>query len=598
MMARKLSVIAQFIAFIAIAVSTLFNLSVLRAEGELEVSKPSGVVGNPFATSELKPRIVAEEPQDSPHSPTTYQNPFANASKAPPIDPSLRNGPVSRWQFPAIPPNRASAVRAAVLNEPSLPVLKSIPVTHTAWDQLPPSENLRSCAAAGAANLSYLTDPDPIIRTTPPPIAQPDSIVSNAVDSSAARYQPPAPPTGSAISFALNPPAANDPIPTVPSSAETKLGADIPCNEKQSAAQDSDDDLSSIIHDTDESAEDWLGHAQDASASAETAEELTTVIEMCDRGIHGTPSAEVLSSLRRLSAWAHNRRGECLADAQHSEEAIQDFQAAISMDPSCSLAIHNRGVSFAQRNQFAAALRDFNRVIELNPGLAIAYRNRAELLSALGRMEEAVTDYDQAIASLPEDASLLRARAHAQQRLGNFTRATADINRAIQILPHDPELLTQRGSLAAEQGKFDRAQDDFRQAIKIAPNFGDAYRSLAWLQATCPDPKFRDPKQALSSAKKAATLSSPDDYLVLDTQAAASAGTGQFDQAVELQQKALVAAPAAAATPLQQRLALYHRQQVFTSAPVKNDVRAVSHETPVNEKAASRAAPQPHEIVR
>jgi Flp pilus assembly protein TadD len=213
-------------------------------------------------------------------------------------------------------------------------------------------------------------------------------------------------------------------------------------------------------------------------------------------------------------------------------------------------------------------------------------------------MEEAVADYDQAIASLPEDATLLRARAHAQQRLGNFTRATADINRAIQLSPHDPELLTQRGSLAAEQGKFDHAQDDFRQAIKIAPNFGDAYRSLAWLQATCPDPKYRDPKQALSSAKKAATLSSPDDYLLLDTQAAANAGAGQFDQAVELQQKALAAAPADAATPLQQRLALYQRQQIFTSAPVKSDVRTVSHETPAKAKVASRPATQQYEIAR
>ncbi len=382
MMARKLSVIAQFVAFVAIAASAQFDSSVLRADGDIEVSKPSGVVGNPFATSELKPRIVAEEPQDSPHSPTTYQNPFANASKAPPIDASLRNGPVSRWQFPAILPNQASAVRAAVLNEPSLPVLKPIAVTHAAWDQLPPSENLRSRSATSAANLSYLTDPDPIIHTTPAPIAQPNSIVSNAVDSSAANYQPPTPANGPEFPSALNSPAANDPIPTVPPSAETKLGAEIPHDEKQPAAQDGSDDLSSIIQDKDESAEDWLGHAQDASASAESAEELTTVIEMCDRGIHGTPTAEVLSSLRRLSAWAHNRRGECLADAQHSEEAIQDFQAAISMDPSCSLAIHNRGVSFAQRNQFAAALRDFNRVIELNPGLAVAYRNRAELLSA------------------------------------------------------------------------------------------------------------------------------------------------------------------------------------------------------------------------
>ena len=90
------------------------------------------------------------------------------------------------------------------------------------------------------------------------------------------------------------------------------------------------------------------------------------------------------SSLRKLAAWAHNRRGELSADAQRPDEAIHDFQVAISLDPTCSLAIHNRAVSLAQRNQYAAALRDFNRVIELNPGLAVAYRNRAELQCCAG----------------------------------------------------------------------------------------------------------------------------------------------------------------------------------------------------------------------
>src|SRR5207302_9569176 len=104
----------------------------------------------------------------------------------------------------------------------------------------------------------------------------------------------------------------------------------------------------------------------------------------------GGPDNKLSTSLRRLAAWAHNRRGELESDAGRNDESLNDFQVAISLDPNCSLAIHNRAVTLAQQNQFAASLRDFNRVIELNPGLAVAYRNRAELLAALGRMEEAV----------------------------------------------------------------------------------------------------------------------------------------------------------------------------------------------------------------
>ncbi|HEX4415941.1 MAG TPA: tetratricopeptide repeat protein, partial [Lacipirellulaceae bacterium] len=334
--------------------------------------------------------------------------------------------------------------------------------------------------------------------------------------------------------------------------------------------------------------------AQDAAAAAETPEELTAVINLCDQGLQAVPPAGVQASLRRLSAWAHNRRGEILADAQRPDDAVNDFRAAISLDPKCSLAIHNRGVTLAQRNQYGAALRDFNRVIELNPGLAVAYRNRAELLAALGRMEEAIVDYNQAVSSLPEDPALLCARARAYQRIGNFAHATADVNRAIQLSPHDPELITQRGNLAAEQGKFEQAQNDFQSAISADPSCADAYRSLAWLQATCSNARYRSAEQSLANANQAAKLFAADDYLALDTLAAATARSGDFQNATSLEEKAIASAPRELTTPLEERRTLYQHNEAFMTAPVKSEVHTVSHETPVrNSKSGTSSVSLP-----
>ena len=110
--------------------------------------------------------------------------------------------------------------------------------------------------------------------------------------------------------------------------------------------------------------------------------------------------------MRRLAAWAHNRRGELRNDGSEQKDALADFQAAIALDPTSWAALHNRGVTLAEQGQSAAALRDFNRVLELNPGLSLAYRNRAELLASIGRMGEAVRDYSQAIEKSPDDADL------------------------------------------------------------------------------------------------------------------------------------------------------------------------------------------------
>jgi tetratricopeptide (TPR) repeat protein len=307
----------------------------------------------------------------------------------------------------------------------------------------------------------------------------------------------------------------------------------------------------------------WLEQAQHAAKDANSPDELSSIVEFCDRGLRSIPDEKQSSSLRRLSAWAHNRRGELLADADRNDDALSDFQAAISLDQACSLAIHNRAVTFAQQNQFDAALRDFNRVIELNPGLAVAYRNRAELLAALGRMEEAVSDYNQAVESLPNDAQIYRDRAYAYQQLGELSKSAADITRALEIAPDNPDALTQRGNLAAEQGDYDQAVVDFQQALTKDPNWAEAHRGLAWLAATCPNKNFQNPHEAIAAAERAAKLASPNDYLILDTLAAAHASAGHFDQACDFQQQALACAPPKIASSLKQRLALYRKGHAF-----------------------------------
>jgi tetratricopeptide (TPR) repeat protein len=328
-----------------------------------------------------------------------------------------------------------------------------------------------------------------------------------------------------------------------------------------------------------------LRQAQEDALESATIEELTAVAKLCRKGLAASSDEEMAATLGRLAAWAYNRRGEMLTVENRHDEAFEDFQAAISLDPTCSLAIHNRAVTLGQRNQFAAALRDFDRVIELNPGLAIAYRNRAELLAAIGRMEAAIADYGQAIASLPDDAVLYRSRAYALQRLGDFDAALDDLNRSIKLDASDADTFTQRGNLAAERGDFAQAVKDFHRALAIDPNWAEAHRSLAWLRATCEDSAFRDPAEALAEAEIAARLSPNDDYLVLDTLAAAHAIAKRYGEAAEIQRQALAAAPADQAEPLQHRLRQYERGVSQPANPrIEPMVRQATLETPLDER--------------
>jgi len=72
----------------------------------------------------------------------------------------------------------------------------------------------------------------------------------------------------------------------------------------------------------------------------------------------------------------------------------------------------------------------------------------------------------------------------------------------------------------------------------LDPKYADAYNSAAWLLATCPAAEHRDGKKAVVSATRACELSEWKEAYNLDTLAAAYAEVGNFDKAVEWQEKA------------------------------------------------------------
>jgi tetratricopeptide (TPR) repeat protein len=598
-MARKLSIIARRYTCLLIVGAAWLTANTLSAQFEAQTAEPPKVIDNPFigaqptaqSPTKLKSSSKSQtvsEPQQKTHRRTiAYQNPFTAASKSPPVDTSLRPGPISRWRHPVIPGQESSAIKSAMLAAPA-----DEPVRRT-WDQLPPAEDLRNQAASRGPETdptfyARLTAAPNAIQFNPKPLTQPKWLTE--FDESILRES-----TQAQVDLAIFDSPLNAPN-FASQTGSRSPGSHIERSEQVNRAFSLDaidaslartDVSPSIISDCVETPAGWLEQAQHAARNANSPDELSSVLEFCDHGLRSGPDEKLSTSLRRLSAWAHNRRGELLADADRTDDALGDFQAAISLDPTCSLAFHNRAVTFAQQNQFDAALRDFNRVIELNPGLAVAYRNRAELLAALGRLEEAVGDYNQALESLPNDAQLYRGRAYAYQQLGDFSKSATDFDRALEIAPNDPDTMTQRGNLLAEQGNFVPAIADFRKALAIDPHWAEAHRSLAWLHATCPDPDFQDPRAAIEAAEQAAQLATPNDYLTLDTLAAAHASARNFDKAKQVQLQAIANAPPEAIAPLKQRLSLYRGGQVFRNVSTPAPKRGATDETPAEDDTPS-----------
>ena len=75
------------------------------------------------------------------------------------------------------------------------------------------------------------------------------------------------------------------------------------------------------------------------------------------------------------------------------EEALQDYSAAIRLNPRHCRAFYNRAFSNDRLRRYDDAVADYTRALEIQPGNATAFHNRASLFERLGRYIFALAQY-------------------------------------------------------------------------------------------------------------------------------------------------------------------------------------------------------------
>ena len=89
---------------------------------------------------------------------------------------------------------------------------------------------------------------------------------------------------------------------------------------------------------------------------------------------------------------AYNGRGLARLEANLCEQALDDFDLALRIDPAFCLSINNRGLALVCMHRPVEALREFDRALRLDPRFGTAYHNRARCRLLLGDLEGARED--------------------------------------------------------------------------------------------------------------------------------------------------------------------------------------------------------------
>ncbi|MGP3915741.1 tetratricopeptide repeat protein [Nonomuraea sp. 10N515B] len=162
-------------------------------------------------------------------------------------------------------------------------------------------------------------------------------------------------------------------------------------------------------------------------------------------------------------------RGNLLFKLGQHEEALADYERAMRAGPPLPEAHYNRAELRIMRGDTGGALADLGRVIELDPDYLDAYINRAGLLAAVGRDEEAMADVTAGLALVPGNPHLLTVLGQLETTSGRLAEARAALDLAVEGAPTLAAAWGNRGVLRYTAGDLEGAIDDLSRAIEVQP---------------------------------------------------------------------------------------------------------------------------------
>ena len=262
------------------------------------------------------------------------------------------------------------------------------------------------------------------------------------------------------------------------------------------------------------------------------------------------------------NAAPYNNRGTAFMRIKLYDNAIADFDHVIEMNQNDPMPLNNRGTAWNQKKEYEKAIADFNAALRLDPKNVSAYCGRGDAWLHSGKNDLAAVDYSFAIGYDPTNPRVYNARGYVYKRNRDYEHALADFDEALRLDPKFGLAYKNRGQTRIIRKEYEQALADLGESIRFDPN-GESLNDKAWLLATSPDGKLRDGAQAVELATRACTLGNWTNAGWLDTLAAAYAEAGNFDKAIETQEKALKLATATLRGEFEARLALYREQKPY-----------------------------------
>ncbi|KAI1823416.1 mitochondrial precursor protein [Xylaria intraflava] len=174
-----------------------------------------------------------------------------------------------------------------------------------------------------------------------------------------------------------------------------------------------------------------------------------------------------LGGLEEYEALAYNMRGtfRCLRGSQ--EQALEDLNKSIELDPTMTQSYVKRASMYLEIGNSDSASQDIANALKQNEDDPDIYYHRAQLHFLHGEWQNAARDYQK---SIDLDSTFIFSHIQlgvTQYKMGSVASSMATFRRCIKSFSRVPDVYNYYGELLLDQGKYDDAINQFDTAMDM-----------------------------------------------------------------------------------------------------------------------------------
>jgi protein O-mannosyl-transferase len=280
------------------------------------------------------------------------------------------------------------------------------------------------------------------------------------------------------------------------------------------------------------------------------------------RAVYGVAAALVLAILtgcawRQTSFWrddltlwnhtlactsrnrlAHHALGNTYLRLGRIDEAIEQYRAALAIEPDYAMSHYNLGVALAAVGRLDEAMEHYRTSAQLQPKDAMSHYNLGVALAAVGRLDEAIEQYEKTVELQPDYVGAHNNLGCALYARGRLDMAMSHFRKALEVDPQSADAHLNVGTIWRHYGELDKAIAEYQQALRLNPDLPWAHFALGAAFA-----KRGDLDLAIAEYRRALEGNPPFAVEVHNSLGLALAARGKPDEAVVHYRRALAIDP-------------------------------------------------------